>query len=386
MVIVVIQKQSSGFRGRATFLHEPTQPADRPRQPIPPSSTPFPALPLPMTDPDQQGTASPTPGDIPPKAPRTIEIADGPGSAEDSPESGYGNLWIPLLVVPAGIVFAIVGIFALFGSLSGSEGDLSENLALVVSGGKNERQQALFNLARQAAENQRAAQAGEEAAWPISAGFTNEVKSALEGMDADEYETRLVLAVLLCALGEDHGTEVLLDLVQLTDEQDGDGRIRLGALQNLGLLAENNHPLAQEATQTAIALAIHADVGLRVGAAGALAVLRRDGGREALVAALDDSELQVRATAALSLSRLDPPGPSAVPLLQDMTGLELWEAARGNSPGRFRRSSDIQRFRVWAAEALGRYGEGQKAFLEGLRESDDLQVREVAFRLLDTKS
>lgn len=333
-----------------------------------------------MTDNDPTTPSPPEAGDTPPE--RSIEIAD---TAEDAGASageggGYGNLWIPLLVVPAGIVCAIVGVFALFGSLAGSEGDLSDNLALVVSGGKNERQQALFNLARQAAENQAAVQTGEDAPWPVSTGFIGEVKAALEGLDVDENETRLVLAILLSSLGDEQGIQTLLELARLNDEQDGDGRIRLGALQNLGLLAENQHESVHEATGIAVALVTHDDLGLRMGAAGTLAVLRGEGGREALIAALDDSELQVRATAALSLSRLDPPHPVAVPLLKDMTGMELWEGARESTAGRFQRSSDIQRYRVWAAEAIGRYGKAHQAFMVELKESDDLQVREAALR------
>ena len=339
-----------------------------------------------MTDNDSTPASPSEEGDTPPE--RSIEIADtaeGAGASAGEGDGGYGNLWIPLLVVPAGIVFAIVGVFALFGSLAGSEGNLSENLALVVSGGKNERQQALFNLARQAAENQAAVQTGEDAPWPVPTGFVREVKAALEGLDADENETRLVLAILLSSLGDEQGIQTLLDLARLNDEQDGDGRIRLGALQNLGLLAENQQESVHEATGIAVALVTHDDLGLRMGAAGTLAVLGGVGGREALVAALDDHELQVRATAALSLSRLDPPDTVAVPLLMDMTGMELWDGARESTAGRFQRSSDIQRYRVWAAEAIGRYGKAHQAFMIELKESDDLQVREAALRYENRK-
>ena len=79
-----------------------------------------------------------------------ITDASAPG------ESPYRNLWVPLVIVPAGIVIAIVIVFALFGAISGDEASLSENLARVVEGGKNDRQQALFNLARQATENHQA--------------------------------------------------------------------------------------------------------------------------------------------------------------------------------------------------------------------------------------
>ena len=155
----------------------------------------------------------------------TIEIADADSDAGGD-GGPYKNLWVPLVVVPAGIVFAIVAVFALFGSLGGSEKTLAENLALVVSGGKNERQQALFGLTRQVTENRAALAEGREAPWEVPVGFARDVQAAYEGLDPDEYDKMLVFGILLSSMGEARGIEVLLGLLDLTDDQDPEGRVR----------------------------------------------------------------------------------------------------------------------------------------------------------------
>ena len=72
-----------------------------------------------------------------------VEIADEPAETGASP---YQNLWVPLIVVPAGIVITIVVVMAIFGSLTGDEKTPAENLELVIHGGTNQAEQALFNL------------------------------------------------------------------------------------------------------------------------------------------------------------------------------------------------------------------------------------------------
>jgi HEAT repeat protein len=336
----------------------------------------------PMDEPREDAPETRETASVPAAPPTTtIEIADA--DSEAAGDGGpYKNLWVPLVVVPAGIVFAIVAVFALFGSLGGSEKTLAENLALVVSGGKNERQQALFGLTRQVTENRAALAEGREAPWEVPVGFARDVQAAYEGLDPDEYDKMLVFGILLSSMGEARGVEVLLELLELTDDQDPEGRVRFGAVQNLGLLADMGRAEALAASAPVRALAGHEDPGLRVVAAGALGSLPGDGVQEALQGLLGDQELQVRATAGLSLSRLDPPDPAAIPLLTDMAGAEIWESAREESPGQFRRASDVQRFRVMAVEALGRYGEVTRAALEAHKESEDLRVREAALRML----
>jgi len=109
-----------------------------------------------------------------------IEIADPAEGEAEADQTPYGNLWVPLVVVPAAIVIVIVVVFALFGSLTGEEKSLSENLSVVMAGGKNERDQALFGLMRQVSENQRAANDGEEPPWPMTTDFPQRVRDAAD--------------------------------------------------------------------------------------------------------------------------------------------------------------------------------------------------------------
>ena len=74
----------------------------------------------------------------------------------------YRNLFVPLILVPAMIVGAILLVFLFFGAIAGREASLAENLDRVVHGGQAERKQAAFNMVRQVAENEQARQEGRE--------------------------------------------------------------------------------------------------------------------------------------------------------------------------------------------------------------------------------
>jgi len=315
---------------------------------------------------------------------RDVQIQDRPEGQGPSPAPGANsNLW-GLVVVPAGIVIAIMVVGALFGALTGSESSLDENLELVVHGGKNQRTQALFNLARQASENQRAyaerlAGGDAELPWPMAQGFPQRVRDAVDELDEDEYETRLVLAVLLSTLDEPEGSELLRRFLELGDTEDPDQSLRMRAIQNLGILGD------AAATQAVIGFLDHKEHVLRLAAAGALSQLPGDGVRAALESALGDGVLDVRATAALSASKLDPPLDSAGPLLRELTGKEIYAAEREQDPHRFTRARDVSQFRALAVTALGRLGLTEdRAFLESLRGDSDLLVAEAAMKVLDT--
>lgn len=303
------------------------------------------------------------------------------GSSDGQPS----NLW-GLVVVPAGIVIAIVVIGALFDALAGSEGSLEKNLDLAVRGGKNQRQQALFNLTRQASENQQAHArrlAGEEVElpWPMPADFNDRIHAAVDELDPDEHETRFVLAVLLSTLADERGIVLLREFLTLDPSEDSDLVLRIGAVQNLGLLADPG------ATETVIGFLGHPDRVLRLSAAGALSKLPGEGVRSALLGALSDSELDVRATAALSASKLVPPLTEAAPLLRDLTGPEIYAAERERERTRFTRARDVSRFRVLAVTALGRLGlDEDRSTMEDLREDDDLLVAEAAIKVLSGAS
>ena len=317
----------------------------------------------------------------------TVQIADGPEST-GSPDSPYQNLWVPLIVVPAGIVMALVGIFALFGAISTDERSLSENLTLVRHGGANERGQALFSLMRQAAENNVALGEERELPYALDGEFASEVSSAVEELEQDEHTVRLALAVLLGTLDDPRGGQLLTSFLSLTDEDDADAKLRIAAIQNLALLAGHNRALVDVDAIFAGAepLLQHADRGLRGISVSLLGSLGLEAARSPLIAAMGDEDLGVRASAALALARLLPPEPEARAVLLDLVGTESYTAANAEHKARFRRADEVSIYRQWAVAALGHYPEAEaQDALKALLEDPDLRVREAAMLALGQK-
>ncbi len=307
-----------------------------------------------------------------------VEIADEPGGP--TPEAGstpYQNLWIPLVLVPAGIVMAIVLIVALFGNLAGGERTPAENLELVAGGGKNERTQALMALTVQQNENLRARQRGEEPPWEYGEGFEERVQAVLDGLAEDDHSTRITLANLLAGLGNSAAVPELIRTLSLDEGDDPGAKLRFRALEGLGLLGDG------QATEAVLPFLSSDQVLLRVVAASALANLPGEGVREALIGALGDPSLLVRGTAAFSLAKLDPPGYEAAEVLVSMTGTEVYEAAREADPSLFTRAEDVSHNRIKALAFLAHLGRDEDwQVIASLREDPDLNVRDQVLTLL----
>ncbi|MDP6386380.1 MAG: HEAT repeat domain-containing protein [Planctomycetota bacterium] len=309
-----------------------------------------------------------------------IQISDPAEGEEEAGQTPYGNLWVPLVVVPAAIVIVIVVVFALFGSLTGEESSLSENLSTVMAGGKNERDQALFGLMRQVSENQRATNDGEELPWPVTTDFPQRVRDAADQVEAEDPEVRLALGLLLASL-DPSGVDLLVEMLALGDAEDPGGALRFKAIHNLGLVGDGR------ASGPVAAFLTSPDEGLRIVAAGALANLPGDGAREALREALGDPSLDVRGTAAMALTLLDPPDPGAAPILMDLTRVQVYEAVRRESPAKYTRARDVSRFRIQALGALARLGrEADWAHIETLKGDPDANVVDAVLRLIDQRS
>ena len=197
----------------------------------------------------------------------------------------YRNMWVPLIVVPAAIVIAIVLVFSLFGAMSGSEATLEQNLDRIVRGGKNERDQALYGLARQTSENQRARDEGRELPWKMEGGFLERVRAAVDEIDDDNHEARLALGVLLATHEDAAGLEILRSTLALDDSTDPDSLLRFLALQNIAMVGGAGE------VELVIEYLASDDDGLRNIAAVALGQLGGERARTALVGALGDTVL-----------------------------------------------------------------------------------------------
>ncbi len=319
---------------------------------------------------------------------RRIEISDTPqgqepdgaaANAPGEPESPYRNLWVPLVIVPAGIVISVVLVFSLFGALAGTERSLGENLDLVTSGGKNERSQALFALVQQLGENHLAQVEGRDLPWAVPEGFLARVATTAGDTDVEDRGMRLTLGIFLATQGESQGTDILLETLALAEDVDPGGHLRFQAVADLAYLRE------ARAIQAVIDTLGRDDEGLRTLAAATLGRIPGGGAdaavRAALRGVLDDPSIDVRGTAAISLSHLDPPDPEGARVLRDLLDPALYSAANKLDREKYRRGSSISKARVRAVEALVRLGlEEDRALLEALRTDEDVAVSEAAMR------
>ena len=306
-----------------------------------------------------------------------VQIADqAEGEAPDGRPTPYQNLWVPLVIVPAGIVMAIVFVVALFGNLAGTEKSLAENLELVATGGKNERTQHLMSLSVQASLNAEAKAQGREAPFPVEAGFDRRLVEVIEDLDEDDFATRTHLATLLATLGGD-ALAYLTPILALTEAEDPMFEFRFSALSGLGLLGDDR------AAPAVLPFLQHQEVQLRVVAAAALANMEAEGVRQALIGALEDSSLLVGGAAAYSLAKLDPPGYEAGALSSALTGTGVYDAEHERDPRLFTRASDISTQRIKALAFLAHLGrEEDWAQIESLRDDPDLNVRGQVLALL----
>ncbi len=317
-----------------------------------------------------------------------VRIADEPGGPSNDGPATYQNLWVPLIVVPAGIVGVIVLVVALFGSLAGGQRTPGENLALIASGGKNERTQALMDLVGQAAENQSARNEDRELPHPYPEDFGGRAIEVIDGLDADDRYARCALGAFLAGL--DHpveaaqrGVDELVSLLAMDEGDDESGELRQVVMINLGLLARGADTPADGATSAVLPYLEHTNVHLRSTAASVLANLDGDGARGALEGALSDSSLSVRAAAAFTLAKLEPAGFAADRVLRELTSEEPFTAAREQDPTQFSSAEGVSQLRIKALQSLALLGRDEDwAHIQTLNEDADLNVRDQVLSLL----
>jgi hypothetical protein len=304
-------------------------------------------------------------------------VPEIPDSAPAGSASPYKNLFVPLIVVPALIVGAVMVVFLFFGAISGSESTLAENLDRVVHGGQAERKQAAFNMVRQVAENRQAALDGREPPWRLEPGFEGQLRRAWESTATDEPAIRLVLASLLAQLDDPQGIPSLVALLETPAGDDPDGSIRFNALATLGALGD---PRA-EAPAVRI-LETGDDPGLRAVAAIALQRIPGEAGAQALRGALDDPAFEVRANAAIALSMRG--DPAAAPVLKSLLDRSAYETEHDRDAAKFSQAVRVREARVAAIEALARLArpEDKAEIARVADEEADLAVREAAMKAL----
>jgi len=311
-------------------------------------------------------------------SPPSEDAARSSGAEATATDSPYKNLWVPLIVIPAVVVGVLVLVFALFGQIAGSESGIEANLDRMLTGGKNEREQAAFALVRQVEENREARARGDAEVWSVGPDFQTKLRSAWSDLHSSgDHYLALVVATLMVDLGDPEGIEHVVEYLDLDEAQDPDGRLRFTALRTVSGVGD------PELADEVLPLLDSSDSGLRVLAAAVLQRMPGEESVEALRGLLTSAELDLRGTAAISLSHLG--DDSGASLLRDLTGLELYEAAHAADPAAFSRARDVRAFRIRAIEALARLGRPEdRGFLEALAaDASDIEVREAALRALE---
>lgn len=320
-----------------------------------------------MTDPENEAQ------DAPQSENSAADLS--PASAGEA-KTPYKSLWIPLVIVPGAIVATILVVFVMFGSIAGEEKSLEQNLQTVVSGGANERDQAVFAMVRQLEQNRIAKLRGEELPWAVGSEFVDDLRSTWDRLPPDDLDARLVVATTLSQLDDSEGVARLLTLLDAQEDQDPDGQLRFHALAHLGASGD------LEARPGLLAFMDSEDAGLR---GIAVIGLQSMPGEESLVAlskALTDTEFEIRANAALGLSHLgDARGAS---LLIEMLDPETYAAINRLQEAKFARAESVSQSR--AAAVLGLGDLHRPADLPILKEladgEEDLLVREAAMRVV----
>lgn len=297
----------------------------------------------------------------------------------DDPEqppskSPYSNLFVPLVVVPAGLVVVIVIVFTLFGAVAGQETSLEQNLDRIVSGGTNEREQALWNLVQQLTANHQAGLDGETPPFALPDNFSAMVHEAAREIGEDEPSIRLTLGIVEALMGErEKAAEVFLPLLDLTLDADPRGEVRLQAIANLGLLGD------ARAREPVMAFLADEDVGLRQIAAAALQNLRGAGVTEALEGALSDHDFVVQLNAAISLSHVAPDSQQAASLLRKALDPTVYAALHAADARKYQSQELISSSRVKALQSLVRMNRPEdREFIDALTDDADPSVQEAA--------
>lgn len=309
-----------------------------------------------------------------------------PRSGDDS-TSPYRNLLVPLVVVPAVIVMALVLVFVLFGAIAGEETTPRENVAKVMSGGANESRQAAFNLMRQVLEDLEAERDGRKGEWGIGPDLVPSLQAALEDRlpveDAGDVAIPLALSATLANLGDEAAIGQLADFLRLDDRLDPGGQFRYQAAMILGSLGGSLAPVERRlAVERLVELFDSEDLGLRAIAAIALQNFPIPAAVTALERALGDRSLEVRGSAALALAEQGDPAGAEV--LLSMLTMDVYEEERRDMPGKWVRGEHVSASRTRALTALAAIDRlPADSELERLAEDDpDASIRSLARTLL----
>jgi len=215
---------------------------------------------------------------------------------------------IQLFVVPALIVAAVVGVWALFGRLAVGEQDWRTLVQDLQSSNPQKSKRAMFGLAQVLDNDQRLRDHGEHlAANPqIAAALAEQFDKSLSSASPDQ-ETLSMQVYLSRALGLLDVPDATVGVLSKALDASRDVEVRKGAVTSLALIAgralDRGQPLGDTASKSLVELSLDKDPALRRAAAFALGLITGAEADSRLQVLLEDADHMTAVNAAVALAR-----------------------------------------------------------------------------------
>jgi hypothetical protein len=242
----------------------------------------------------------------------------------EPPSAGF---IVQLFIVPALIVVAVIGVWALFGKLASSEQDHRTLIRELNSSNEHRRWRAALSLAQmlksdldQGADG-RGLTRNREIATELTSMLDDRLTALLPG-DKKEREQALKHQEFLSrSLGMLDVNEIVLPVLQRAMDVGQDREVRKNSIAAIALIAGRNETAGEpmtspEVVESLVTATNDSDVLIRQMGTYALGLMQTDKAEQRLVALLKNSDQNTRYNAAIGLVRRKSPG--GLPVFQEV--------------------------------------------------------------------
>ena len=215
---------------------------------------------------------------------------------------------VQLFVVPALIVLAVVGVWALFGRMAAGDQDWQRLVQDLGSPNPHVHKRAMYGLASMLANDQQLKDRGQHLASnsQIAAAVAEQFDASMDKPSQDDESLNLQIC-LVRAMGLLDVPGETVPVLAKALEAERDVEVRKGAVVSLALIAgralDRGRPLEADAVEALIALSMDGDPALRRPAAFALGLTPAPAADERLRVLLEDGDHMTAVNAAVALSR-----------------------------------------------------------------------------------
>lgn len=248
-----------------------------------------------------------------------VDYSSSPSAEQEFPEElppvqpPSAGFIVQLFVVPALIVLAIVGVWALFGRMAAGEQDWHQLVNDLQSGNQHIRNRGMFGLAQVLDADRRLGEQGQhlsenpEIGRALATRLDAELKRVGQGKTEQE-EIVTSQVYLVRTLGLLDQPDVTFPALQTALDPQYDPEVRKGAVTSIALIAgrdaEQMPPVEVESTVQALGqLATDPDPLLRQTAAFTLGLFDHPDAKQRLLVSLEDEDAKTRVNAAIALAR-----------------------------------------------------------------------------------